>query len=76
MSTRYTLRLGVVLDARKIFVATDVRNRYQDVSQMTLARPTQRAPKYFAVLGLGATAVLCRSLLERENQRRVDVAYD
>jgi hypothetical protein len=61
------LRLVDVLDTRKILVATNVRNRRQDVSQMTLPRSTQRASKYFAVLGLGATAVLCRSLLEREN---------
>ena len=51
--------VGGILDARKVFLASDLGYRGQHLSQVAFARAVQHTRKNFPVLGLGAAAVSC-----------------
>src|SRR5882724_4720104 len=76
VSTRYTLRLGRILDARKVLVTPDLGHSGQYLGQVTLPRATQDAGQDLPMLGLCTAPMFCRALLERQDQRCIDLSDD
>jgi hypothetical protein len=65
VSTRYTLRLGGILDTFEVLVLPYVRNCSQHFCQAPLAGAAQRASQNLSMLAFGTAGMFRRSLLER-----------
>src|SRR5436309_324315 len=76
VSTRYTPRLGCILDTGEVLVLPDFRNRRQRFCQRPFSRPAQHDCQDFPMLCFGTAPVLCCSLLQRLHQGVVDPAHD
>jgi hypothetical protein len=76
VSIRYTLRLGVILDAREILVLPNGRNRGQHFGQSTLSRSAQRLCQDLPMLRFCTAAVSCRLALQRLYESLIDATYD
>jgi len=69
-------RLAVGLDALKVRVGADVRNRSQKLRQRAPARTGESLSQDLSMFRLGASAVRASALLERLHERLIDTANE